>query len=132
MRWFRRKPDLLVKLLELEERRLDHRSELEAKRDELEVRKLEIELGAVKQRTEAQIELEKARAELRERRREIGRRAAKKRWERERGGMVDADAPTCPLCANPAYPRPTVEMIRAHDLHSQVSAAVSAPTERGN
>lgn len=121
---FRRKTHLLEKLLELEERRLAHRSDLEAKRDELEVKKLEIELTHVEARNKAQIDLEAARQELRIKRQAIGRKAAQKRWANVRGEQEGA---ACPLCANPFLRNPTVEMIRAHSLHEQNPAPPAVP-----
>lgn len=122
---------LLEQLLRLEERRLEHRSALESKRDELEIRKLEIELAHIEARTKAQIEVDKAKAELREKRRAISRRAALKRW----GKLPEEQGASCPLCINPMFSKPTVEMIRAHQLHegvAQASESIPEPSPRGN
>jgi nitrate/TMAO reductase-like tetraheme cytochrome c subunit len=98
---------------------------MEMKRAELEIKKLDIELNHIKARTDADIELKKAQFELREKRRTSARKAARYRWDRERGVVDNPDSPSCRLCANPAVRDPTVAEIRAHDIHSQASAAVS-------
>jgi hypothetical protein len=133
--WWRKKNperELLSRFLDLERIKLDHHADLQAKRDEIELRKLEIEMNHLEARTKADIELQKARQELREKRRAIGRASARKRWDREKGINPQGDAGDCPLCVNPFYRGPglTIALIRAHDAHiASREAAPAAPGE---
>jgi hypothetical protein len=121
--------ELLSRFLDLERIKLDHHADLQAKRDEIELRKLEIEMNHLEARTKADIDLQKAREELREKRREIGRRSARKRWDRAKGINQQGEASDCLLCVNPFYKGPglTIALIRAHDTHVAVREAQTAP-----
>jgi hypothetical protein len=130
--WWRKKNperELLSRFLDLETVKLGHHADLQAKRDEIELRKLEIEMNHLEARTKADIELQKARQELREKRRAIGRASARKRWDREKGINQQGDSPDCPLCVNPFYRGSafTVALIRAHDAHIAAREAGPQP-----
>jgi len=133
LRWFRRKEpaepcsptaeqQLLAQFLTLEQSRLDKRAILDEKREELELRKLELEMVHLEARTKSQIELEKARQELREKKREAGRIGIAKRR-----AMARPNAQGCPLCADPNRRDVTIPMIEAHRQHEAAMAQ-----ERGN
>jgi hypothetical protein len=110
---------LLDSLLKLEQSRLEHSSQVQAKHDELELRKLEIELQNLDHQTKARIELDKARQELRFQRQERAKKAVSKRWANARG-----DEPACELCRDPSTRNVTVEMINAHRSHEGARAPV--------
>ena len=118
---------LLDRLLQLESTRLDHATTLQAKRDELEIRRLEIELASLDATTKAKIEMQRAQQELRLQRQERGRRGAQKRWQQNHPpGDV-----RCPLCLDPSFRGVTVDLIRAHRQHEPGGQGEAPPGTSG-
>lgn len=121
MWWWRRRQadrELLSSLLEIERARMDARVRIETMRDEIELKKAELELSHIEQRTHAEIELQEAKEKLRKDRRESSRKARERLAERRAamGPTALGFLPNgnCRVCLNGSDPSLSAGEIQWH------------------
>jgi DNA repair exonuclease SbcCD ATPase subunit len=113
---------LLEALLKIESARLASASELQQRRDELELQKLKLEIENAETLAKVKAEQERAREELREIRR-ANLAKAREKWRQQQAERRAAPATSCRVCTNPSDPSLTVEEITYHHAGHPASGA---------